>query len=96
MHPRQPKYLVNSIFSLKPTRIFAIIHFMNIRQARKDEIEKLQKLNEEVFIDNQKYDSDLRMDWSMSDLGKKFLRNFFPILKDVVWLLKKKAVWLVI
>ena len=45
---------------------------INIRPVRKDEIEDLQDLNDEVFIDNQKYDSDLDMIWAKSDKGKDY------------------------
>lgn len=45
---------------------------VNIRFARKDEIEDLQNLNDEVFIDNHKYDSDLDMNWAKSEKGKKY------------------------
>lgn len=52
---------------------------MKIRSARKDEVKKLQKLNQEVFIDNQQYDSDLIMDWATSELGKQY---FTDVLND--------------
>lgn len=45
---------------------------VNIRPAGKDEVKVLQDLNDEVFIDNQKYDADLDMDWAQSDKGKKY------------------------
>jgi ribosomal protein S18 acetylase RimI-like enzyme len=52
---------------------------VNIRRANKNEVTDLQYLNNEVFIDNQKYDSDLDMNWSQSDRGKDYftelLRN---------------------
>lgn len=48
---------------------------MIIREARKDEVAKLQQLNEEVFVDNQKYDSDLFLGWSKSNKGKKYFEN---------------------
>lgn len=48
---------------------------LNIRFARKDEIADLQDLNNEVFIDNQKYDPDLVMNWAESGLGKKYFSN---------------------
>ena len=52
---------------------------MNIRSSRKDDLEILLKLNQEVFIDNQQYDSDLRMDWTLSEHG----RNYFTrVLND--------------
>jgi hypothetical protein len=35
---------------------------INIRPTEKDEVQKLQDLNDEVFVDNYKYDSDLKID----------------------------------
>jgi len=53
---------------------------ITIRPANIDEVETLQKLNDEVFIDNAKYDEDLRMDWAHSeDGGKKY---FTDLLSD--------------
>lgn len=51
---------------------------INLRISNKNDIEILQNLNEELFIDNQKYDSDLRMDWSRSKEG----RNYFTKILD--------------
>lgn len=48
---------------------------IHIRQATKDEFQLLQKLNNEVFIDNQKYDSDLDMDWAQSDKGREYFTD---------------------
>lgn len=45
---------------------------MNIRIARKEEVKILQNLNDEVFIDNHKYDIDLKMDWAQSVTGRKY------------------------
>lgn len=45
---------------------------VNIRQAEKDEVQKLQDLNDEVFVDNHKYDPDLKMDWAQSLVGKNY------------------------
>lgn len=53
---------------------------INIRFARADEVKTLQDLNDEVFVDNHKYDPDLRMDWAQSeDGGKKY---FTELLND--------------
>jgi len=53
---------------------------ITIRHANIDEVETLQNLNDEVFIDNVKYDDDLRMDWAHSeDGGKKY---FTDLLND--------------
>jgi ribosomal protein S18 acetylase RimI-like enzyme len=45
---------------------------INIRPANKDEVKVLQDLNDEVFIDNQKYDIDLDMNWAQSDRRKGY------------------------
>jgi len=45
---------------------------ITIRPARIDEIGELQRLNQEAFVDNQKYDPDLLMDWAPSEKGKKY------------------------
>lgn len=45
---------------------------VSIRQATKDEVYDLQVLNDEVFIDNQKYDDDLDMNWARSEKGKAY------------------------
>ena len=48
-----------------------------IRPAKIEEIEALQKLNQESFVDNVKYDPDLMMDWAMSDKGKAHFTKIF-------------------
>jgi len=48
---------------------------MTIRAARKNEVKILQDLNDEVFVDNHKYDPDLKMDWAQSKAGKKYFTN---------------------
>jgi len=45
---------------------------MIIRPVRKGETKTLQDLNDEVFADNSKYDSDLKKDWAQSKAGKKY------------------------
>ena len=48
-----------------------------IRPANIEDIETLQKLNQESFVDNVKYDPDLMMDWVMSDKGKAHFTKIF-------------------
>lgn len=48
---------------------------MTIRFAKQDEVATLQNLNDEVFVDNSKYDPDLKMDWAQSDEGKKYFTS---------------------
>lgn len=45
---------------------------MKIRPARKGEAKKLQDLNDKVFVDNSKYDFDLKKDWAQSKAGKEY------------------------
>lgn len=44
---------------------------MKIRKVNDNEWSSLQVLNDEVFIDNAKYDSDLIKNWAFSEAGKK-------------------------
>lgn len=48
---------------------------MKIRKAKKDEWSKLQDLNNEVFIDNAKYDPDLVKDWAYSEQGEEYFKD---------------------
>lgn len=50
-----------------------------LREAQKNDLQKLQYLDDEVFIDNQTYDNDLDMNWAMSEKGKTYFSN---LLKD--------------
>jgi ribosomal protein S18 acetylase RimI-like enzyme len=45
---------------------------INIRQAQKDEVEKLQFLDDELFIHDQEFDPDLNMNWAKSEKGKAY------------------------
>ncbi len=44
---------------------------VTIRKTNPKDIKTLQDLNDDIFIDNCKYDSDLRMDWAQSEDGGK-------------------------
>jgi diamine N-acetyltransferase len=48
---------------------------MKIRQAKTSEWSILQKLNDEVFVDNASYDSDLIINWAVSNAGKKYFQK---------------------
>ncbi|OGK29896.1 hypothetical protein A3G67_00020 [Candidatus Roizmanbacteria bacterium RIFCSPLOWO2_12_FULL_40_12] len=52
---------------------------ISLRRAIIDDLSTLQQLNNEVFIDNEKYDDDLVMGWATSELGKNY---FSRILKN--------------
>lgn len=45
---------------------------ISIRPARKDEIQKLQDLNDQVFVHNSEYDPDIKIDWAQSPVGKSY------------------------
>lgn len=45
------------------------------RSANKNDLEVIQVLNQEVFIDNQQYDPDLKMDWTKSPKGINYFTN---------------------
>lgn len=45
---------------------------VEIRNANSDDVQILQELNDEIFIDNASYDPDLRLDWARSQYGKKY------------------------
>jgi ribosomal protein S18 acetylase RimI-like enzyme len=53
---------------------------IHIRHAEKEEVQDLQNLNNEIFVDNAKYDSDLNMDWPLSEKGKVY---FTELVHDV-------------
>ena len=48
---------------------------MVIRLAKQDDVRLLQDLTDKIFIDNPKYDIDLKMDWAQSDIGKNYFRK---------------------
>lgn len=48
---------------------------MIIRKALTNDVKVLQDLNDEVFIDNAKYDPDIKTDWAQSKDGKKYFTN---------------------
>lgn len=48
---------------------------MKIRKVKTDEWSDLQRLNNEVFLDNAQYDSDIIVDWALSEAGKKYFQE---------------------
>ena len=50
-----------------------------IRKATLEDRNILQLLNDQVFIDNAKYDPDLNLEWAKSELGEKY---FSDLLQD--------------
>lgn len=58
----------------------------------------LQDLNDEVFIDNSKYDSDLKLDWAQSEVGKKYFTDIVTNSENICLIARddEKAVGYVI
>lgn len=56
---------------------------MQIRTARQEEWPQLQSLNNEVFVDNVKYDPDLVHDWAYTEAGKKYYQNLVVDPKSI-------------
>lgn len=52
---------------------------ITLRKATTDDVETLQMLNDEVFVDNHKYDFDLVMDWAKGPEGFKY---FFQLVES--------------
>ncbi len=53
-----------------------------IRNAKKNEVKKLQNLNDEAFAENPKFDSDLILDWAQSDIGKSYFTTLLNSQED--------------
>lgn len=45
---------------------------IKIRIVEKDDLPALQKLNHELFIETQKYDPDLNLQWPLSEQGSRY------------------------
>lgn len=45
---------------------------ISLRQATVEDVSILQKLNQEVFVEDFQYDNDLDMDWAMGEKGKNY------------------------
>lgn len=52
-----------------------ILQLMDIRVADENDIKMLQDLNDEVIIDNSKYDPDLKRDSAQSETGRNYFSN---------------------
>jgi ribosomal protein S18 acetylase RimI-like enzyme len=48
---------------------------MTIREAKKDDLEKLCKLNYEIFADTKKFDSDVIADYALTEEGKGWIED---------------------
>jgi GNAT superfamily N-acetyltransferase len=52
---------------------------ISISQANVNDVALIQDLNHEVMVDNAKYDADLNISWTKSELGRKY---FAEVLAD--------------
>lgn len=48
---------------------------ITIISGKKNDWKKMQILNNEVFIDNSKYDEDIIIDWARSEKGEKYFKE---------------------
>jgi diamine N-acetyltransferase len=48
---------------------------ITIRPATQDDLSDLQILNDEIFIDNRKYDIDLDLNWAKGSSGESYFRE---------------------
>lgn len=64
---------------------------IHIRHAIKNEVKVLQNLNDEVFIDNQKYDTDLDMNWAKSEKGKKYFKDLLNNPEAICFIAEENA-----
>jgi len=56
----------------------------SIRQARVDDVETLQNLNNEVFLDNKKYDDDIIEDWAKQQGYKRmYVNSYFKNVRAI-------------
>lgn len=63
---------------------------ITIEIAGKDDVEILQDLNDEVFVDNHKYDLDLKTDWAQSETGKKYFTRILNNTESICLVAKYK------
>ncbi len=59
---------------------------LKIRKATSVDVPILQKLNNEVFIDNHKYDSDLILDWATSEKGRAYFTKLLLDKKTICFI----------
>lgn len=59
---------------------------IRIRRATPADVSILQKLNNEVFIDNYKYDNDLILDWATSEKGKAYFTKLLLDTKSICFI----------
>ena len=65
---------------------------MNIRSATANDILILQNLNDEIFVDNATYDSDLKLDWAQSETGKEYFTRVIQNKESICLIAKEDGV----
>lgn len=65
---------------------------MKIRLVKKDEWQALQKLNNEVFVDNAQYDPDIIPDWAYSPAGEAYYKELAASDKSVCYVVEENEV----
>jgi GNAT superfamily N-acetyltransferase len=58
---------------------------ISIKQVHEDSVRMIQDLNHEVMVDNAKYDPDLNVTWTKSELGKKYFTEVLQDTKSAVF-----------
>jgi GNAT superfamily N-acetyltransferase len=64
---------------------------MNIRNVKPNEWKALQELNNEVFVDNAKYDPDIIRDWAFTEAGKKYYQELVNDLDSICFVAEEKG-----
>lgn len=64
---------------------------MKIRKVNKNEWSDLQILNNEVFVDNAKYDPDIIEDWAFSEAGKKYFQELVNDNKSICFVAENES-----
>ena len=76
---------MNSLAQSSATIISMVI---SIRQATIQDVALLQKLNQEVFVEDFQYDTDLDMDWAMGEPGKNYFTKAVSDANSVCFIAK--------
>jgi ribosomal protein S18 acetylase RimI-like enzyme len=56
--------------------------------ANIDDVQTFQDLNDEVFVDNSKYDSDLKIDWAQSEVGREYFADVVSNPENICLIVK--------
>lgn len=64
---------------------------LNIRKVTKEEVVKIQVLNDKIFFKNREFDSDLDHNWAMGPNGTKYFNDTFENDKALFILAEKDS-----